>query len=68
MTKSIFLSSYFEIQSTLLIVRELFVGASFDLTSRLYVKVKQGTPWDAFSYNTTLNLNPNVKTTIFFMY
>lgn len=46
MTKSIFLPSYFEIQSTLLIVRELFVGASFDLTSRLYVKVKQGTPWN----------------------
>lgn len=46
MSKSIFLSTYFEIQSTLIIVRELFVGASFDLSSRLYVLFKRNKPWN----------------------
>ena len=43
--KSIFLTSNFEFQSTLLFVRELFVGASFDLTSRIYVKFKRTQAW-----------------------
>ena len=46
MTKTIFLSIYFEFQSTLLVIRELFVGASFDLSSRIYVKCKRTRPWN----------------------
>ena len=45
MNKSIFLSINFEFQSTLILIRELFVGASFDLTSRIYVKFKHVKPW-----------------------
>ena len=45
MTKSIFLSIYFEFQSTLFILRELVVGASFDLTSRIYVLFKRNKAW-----------------------
>ncbi len=45
MDKSIFLPLYFEIQSTLSMLRELVVGASFDLTSRFYVLFKTNEPW-----------------------
>ena len=45
MTKSIFLSIHFEFQSTLLIIRDLVVGVSFDLTSRVYVLFKRNKPW-----------------------
>ena len=45
MTKPFFLSIYFEFQSTLIILRECFVGAVFDLTSRIYIKFKRNQPW-----------------------
>ncbi|MFD2826640.1 Coq4 family protein [Leeuwenhoekiella polynyae] len=45
MTKSIFLSLNFEFQSALILIRELFVGASFDLSSRIYVKFKRTESW-----------------------
>lgn len=43
--KSIFLSIYFEFQSTLQTVREVLIGCSFDLSSKFYVLFKTGTSW-----------------------
>lgn len=45
LNKPFFLSIYFEIQSTLKYVREVFVAFSFELVSRLYVQFKAGAQW-----------------------
>lgn len=44
--KTFFLYIYFEIQSTLLLVREIFVLHSFEIASKLYVKFKSGVSWN----------------------
>ena len=43
--KTFFLSTYFEIQSTLKTIREVFVYHSFELASNIYVKFKTGPSW-----------------------
>lgn len=43
--KSIFLSFYFEIQSTLKHLRELLVSLGFTISSKMYVFFKKGTSW-----------------------
>lgn len=44
--KTFFLSFYFEIQSTLKTIREVFVFHSFATVSKLYVKFKTGACWN----------------------
>ncbi|AGC75443.1 hypothetical protein LX97_00139 [Nonlabens dokdonensis] len=43
--KTFFLPIYFEIQSTLKTLREVFVYHSFELASKIYVKFKTGPSW-----------------------
>ncbi len=44
--KPFFLSFYFEIQSTLKYLREIFVAHSFEVISRLYVRFKTAPAWE----------------------
>lgn len=46
LNKPIFLSIYFEIQSTLKYIREIFVIHSFDLASAMYMRFKTGPAWN----------------------
>ncbi|WP_124980075.1 hypothetical protein [Nonlabens xiamenensis] len=43
--KTFFLSLYFEIQSTFILLREVFVTHSFSLSSKIYVFFKSGPSW-----------------------
>ncbi len=47
--KTIFLSFYFEIQSTLKYQRELFVGFGFNVSSILYIFFKKGQVWQIYT-------------------
>ncbi len=44
-TSSIFLSICFEFQSTLKTLREIIIGYSFSLSSKVYVLFKKGSSW-----------------------
>ncbi|WP_405371025.1 hypothetical protein [Nonlabens sp. Asnod2-A12] len=44
--KTFFLHLYFEIQSTLILFREVFVNFSFELASTVYIRFKTGPSWN----------------------
>ncbi len=46
LNRPFFLSFYFEIQSTLIYIREVFVAHSFEIASRAYVAFKKGPSWN----------------------